>query len=159
MNRAEKYSRPQIVLHWAVAVLLVVSVISDEWMGAAWRAWVRQGDATGSVGSRIHVVVGITILALMTLRLLLRVFIGVPNPPAGENPMLAKAAGAAHWLLYALLVAMPLTGLAAWFGDVRTAAELHEVLFNLTLLVVGLHTAAALFHQYVLKDGLLLRMR
>lgn len=159
MSRAERYSRPQVMLHWAVAFLLIVSVISDEWMGAAWRTWVRQGDATGSIGSRIHVVVGIAILALVAVRLLLRVFTGVPNPPAGGNPLLAKAATTAHRVLYALLLAMPLTGMAAWFGDVRFAAELHEVLFNLTFLVIGLHTVAALFHQFVIKDDLLLRMR
>jgi len=35
---------------------------------------------------------------------------------------------------------------------------IHEILANTLLGLAGLHAAAALFHQYVLKDGALARM-
>ena len=56
------------------------------------------------------------------------------------------------------MLLMPVSGLVAWFGGVDTAADAHEVMSNLMLFVVGVHVAAALWHQFWLKDHLLLRM-
>jgi cytochrome b561 len=47
----------------------------------------------------------------------------------------------------------------AWFGAVRDAGEVHEALTTALLAVTGLHVAAALFHQFVLKTDVLVRMR
>ena len=83
---------------------------------------------------------------------------GVPPPPEGEGTLLGRAAALGHWALYALMVLMPVSGLVAWFGGVDTAGEAHEVMSNLMLFVLAVHVAAALWHQFWLKDHLLLRM-
>lgn len=73
--------------------------------------------------------------------------------------MLRKAAHWGHLALYALMILMPLSGLAAWFGGLEAAAEVHEAMKPLLLILVAVHVAAALWHQFWLKDGLLLRMK
>ena len=54
---------------------------------------------------------------------------------------------------------LPITGGMAWFGGIEVMAEAHEVLTSLLLVLVGLHVVAALYHQFWLKDGLLMRMK
>ena len=47
----------------------------------------------------------------------------------------------------------------AWFGGVDLAAQGHNVLKIVLLALVALHVLGALYHQFVLKDGLINRMR
>lgn len=153
------YSRLQIALHWTTLVLLGVSYLSSDGIKVAWRAFLRgTGDAVPSVQGMVHIWVGVAILALVALRLTLRLVRGVPPTPQSGNRLLELAGTAGHWLLYLLLLAIPGSGITAWFFGVKSAADVHEVLFNLGMAVVALHTVAALFHQYVLKDGLIRRM-
>ena len=69
------------------------------------------------------------------------------------------AAHVGHWALYALMVLAPVTGLAAWYGGIEAAAEVHELFKPLLIILVAVHVLAALFHQFVLKDNLLARMK
>jgi cytochrome b561 len=149
------YSRLQIGLHWAIALLLVVSFLSHEGMKDAWSAWTRQGTAVGS--GTLHVAVGLAVLALALLRLAVRLWRGAP-PRVPGSAALELAARVVHAMLYALLILIPASGAAAWFLGIDSAAEVHEVLFNLGWMLVALHSAAALFHHYVLRDGLIGRM-
>ena len=64
-----------------------------------------------------------------------------------------------HALLHIVLIAIPLAGLAAWFGGIGRAGDLHVLLTDLLLVLAGLHVAAALYHHFVLKDGLMNRLR
>jgi Cytochrome B561 len=156
----ERYSRAQVVLHWATLLLLLVSFVSHEGMKAAWRA-LRRGTETvdPGLGAQVHVWVGVTILALTVVRLALRLTQGAPKPVEGQPALMTIAAATLHGLLYLLLLAIPATGIAAWFGGVTDVGEVHEVLFNVALLLVAGHIGAALFHQFVMKDRLLARMR
>ena len=43
--------------------------------------------------------------------------------------------------------------------DVRPAAEAHEIMKALLMLLVGLHIAGALYHQFVLRNNLIGRMK
>ena len=65
-------------------------------------------------------------------------------------------AKAAHVGLYALMILMPLSGSMAWFGGVDLAAQGHNVL---RIALVAVHVVGALYHHFVLKDGLINRMR
>jgi cytochrome b561 len=121
---------------------------------------VRSGE--GAVASPLvaaHIASGAAIFLLALARLQIRLTRGAPPPPAAEHPALAWAAHATHWSLYALMLVIPLTGAVAWFRLNRTAASAHELLTTLLLVLVGLHIAAALFHQFVLRTNLLDRMR
>lgn len=155
--RAEGYNRAQIALHWAVAGVLLVSFFSHDAMKDALRA-VERGQDHGGVGYQVHVAAGLTVLALVAVRLLLRVVRPAPGLPPGTPPMIERAATLTHWALYALLVLIPVSGMVTWFGGIEDAGDVHELLFQVLFVLVALHTAAALFHHFVLKDGLLWRM-
>ena len=57
------------------------------------------------------------------------------------------------------MILMPLSGSVAWFGGVEAAAQGHNVLKIVLLALVALHLVGALYHQFVLRDGTLARMR
>lgn len=151
----QKYSGAQIALHWAIAVLIVANWFMGEGMGGALRAH-RAGEA--SVGTPWHVWLGVTILVLVLLRLVVRFGSGAPAPAPGTPPLLVLASIWGHRLLYLLMLAVPASGMAAWFGGIAKTGGAHELLVNILVVVVVAHTAAGLFHHYVLRDGLIARM-
>ena len=155
----EKYSKLQIGLHWGIAVLMVVSYVSSDAMEDVWRVLLRTGSAEPTAAARAHVLAGILIIALVLLRIVLRRVKGAPPMIETGKPLMDLAAKAVHVGLYLAMLAIPAAGLAAWFGGVKPAAEAHEVLFNIGLMLMIVHVAAALLHQFVLKDNLLARMR
>ena len=61
------------------------------------------------------------------------------------------------WLIYVLMIAVPLGGISAWFLGLETG-DIHALFANVLMVVALGHTAFALYHQYVVKDGLLRRM-
>lgn len=153
------YSATQIGLHWAVALLVLVQFLNNGAIGAAWRA-LRRGDAEVPGGFLVaaHVFVGIAILVFALWRITLRVTRGAPPAPAEEPRPLRLIAAATHGLLYLLLLAVPFSGLAAWFGGVAPAAGAHEVLKTALMLIVFLHIAGALYQRFVLKSDVVTRM-
>lgn len=165
------YGMVSRAIHWVSALLIA----------AAWLiGTTMEGGGRGTPGPMqvLHYSIGVLVLSLVAARLLWR---GVNRPPTAEPGMPAWqhfAAGVAHVALYALMLAVPLTGLAArWargrtvmlLGDItvpppfaipggRAWGEVHETLANLLLAVVLAHVAAALWHHFVLRDGVLRRM-
>jgi cytochrome b561 len=107
---------------------------------------------------------------------------GHPEPPPedGLPPRQVQSARAVHWLLYALLFVLPVLGWlnASWRGFpvimfglelpklLATRApgggwtgDVHALLATYGLLtLVGLHVAAALYHYFIRRDGVLQRM-
>jgi cytochrome b561 len=159
MSAPKGYSATQIGLHWLIAVLIIFQLIFGEDMTRVWRAIKNGTPATLDLWAWAHILVGIAVLVFAGWRLLLRATRGVPEAPHGGSAMATKAAEAGHWLLYALMIAAPVTGLLAWYGGVSSAAELHELLKPLFIILVAVHVVAALWHHFGLKDGLLDRMR
>ena len=159
MSVVKGYSLGQIRLHWIVAGLIVIQYVFHDAISHAWRAMGRGVVPTFDPMITLHVVAGVAILALAVWRLTLRGRRGTPQPPASGNPLQELIARVTHLGLYALLLLLPVTGLVAWFGGVRSMGEMHELLKGLLLILVGLHVAGALLHQFVLKDGLMLRMK
>lgn len=151
------YSRTQILFHWGVVLLLILSYVSSDAMKAAWFAIHKGRDAYGNTAAA-HVWIGVAILVLGVARLGLRLGRGAPELPEGGHPMADRLAKLTHLGLYLIVMLIPATGIGAWFGGFNLAGEVHEVLFNALMALVALHVAAALYHQYVLKDGLIRRM-
>lgn len=153
------YSARQIRLHWLVALVIMSQVVLSESISQAWRQ-VENGQSPASNWLILsHVFGGCLVLIFALWRLVLRQTRGVPPAPETEPASLRIVAHLAHLALYALMVLMPLSGLMAWFGGIAAAAEAHEVMKSLLLVLVALHVVAALWHQFWLKDGLLLRMK
>lgn len=127
-----------------------------------------------------HKSVGITVFALVILRLLWRWYTPAPKLPAGMKPLERLGAHASHVLLYALLLVLPLLGwltsnasnlTVRWFylfnlpnlvepdrGIARITKDLHDAGAWCLLALVCLHVAAAFWHEWVRKDGVLRRM-
>ncbi|WP_347312747.1 cytochrome b [Defluviimonas sp. SAOS-178_SWC] len=158
MSEVKGYSRTQIMLHWGIVLILVTSYISSDAMKSAWFALHQGRDAYGNTAAA-HVWGGIAILVLAVLRIAIRGLRGAPGLPKGGHPLLDRAAKLTHFGLYLGLIAIPALGIAAWYGGINLAGEAHEVLFNVLAALAALHVIGAVYHQFVLKDGLMERMK
>lgn len=125
----------------------------------------------------MHMSMGTLILALMVGRLLVRVFTKKPPHADIGNALLNKGAIAAHYVLYAVVIAMAASGLAIAkeaglfaivfggssvplpvdFNDIAPRAAHGVLAIVLSLTIIG-HVLAALYHQYIRKDSLFSRM-
>lgn len=172
-NTATRYGLVPQLLHWIVVILVVVQYVLAETaeglpLGMEKLATLSQ-----------HKSVGITILLVALVRIAWRLLDRPPPPP--PMPAWQRAASTlVHWGLYALLLALPLSGWmmssaanypVSWFGlaqlpdlvmpseDLKELLEeVHEGLFVALLSLAGLHVLAALKHQFVDRDALMWRM-
>ncbi len=135
--------------HWAMAVLVA-------------GAWLTAGDASIA----LHETIGVTVFVMVGFRLLWRSFDRLPGKPPMRNA-LARLSWLADILLYALLVAVPITGLiglqelpaiAAGLHPEHGVIDLHRLFGNLIILIAGVHSVLALYHHFVRKDGVLRMM-
>ncbi|KUF09422.1 cytochrome b [Pseudoponticoccus marisrubri] len=156
-DRPERYAPAQIALHWGILVLFALNVLIGDGMEEALRLRL-DGALPAGLSARVHPPVGVVVLLLTLIRIGLRWQNGAPALPETVPPLMARASHWMHMALYALLIAIPLTGMMAWGGGLRAAGEVHEALITATLILVAGHAAAALVHHFVLKDGLLRRM-
>jgi len=169
-----RYTKTAIAMHWLIVLMLIGAFALGWYMTDlkispaklqyyAWHKWL-----------------GITILGLVVLRLLWRVTHKPPPLPLATPRWQVLAAGAGHWTLYLLLLAIPLSGwahssaagfpvvyfgwlqLPDWLPKDKALAhqmeELHEMLTTALLVVVAAHVLAALKHHFIDRDGLLHRM-
>lgn len=157
MKVSSGYSGLQILLHWGILLLIAVNWLISDGMAIAFDAHTG-GTAYAFYPANIHIYVGLAILALVILRLIIRVMHGAPAESLSGGSLLATAGRLGHLALYALLIIVPGLGAVAWYLRIDPAGGLHVLTMNIMLILIGVHAAAALFHQYVLKDGLLKRM-
>lgn len=150
------YSRTQIALHWVIALLILFQFLFHDMIEEAYEA-VEKGLADPG-GFHPHAMIGMLVFFLTIWRLILRGKRGAPDLPEGGNPLQDTIAVWTHRTLYALLFLVPLSGFVAWNFGVDAAAEVHGSLFFLALLLIVLHIIGAIYHQYILKDGLIRRM-
>jgi cytochrome b561 len=163
-----RYSSLTIAIHWLTALFVL----------AAWFT-AEGGPNVRSNPPLLHFTLGLAVLLLVVPRLLAR-WMGAT--PRGEDPQsrwLELAARLGHSVLYLLLIALPLSG---WYaashlgipvsflgigvpsltapvqGAPGLIAELHENGGTVILILAGLHALIALWHQFILRDGVLGRM-
>ena len=164
-----RFAPPQRFLHWFMAAC----IISMLFIGAGMISTVAPKYLTLV---EIHKVLGIAILGLALIRLALRRYYGAPALPADLPAPIKLAAESSQYVLYALMIGMPLIGwgmLSAashpvrLFGSVDLPpimpvnANLYSLLqrahYFLGFAFFGLilmHVAALLFHKLVRKDGI-----
>jgi len=169
-----RYSAVAQALHWATAVLVLAAFIygpggSEQRVYSAARDFDRQ----------LHETLGLTVLALVVLRLAWRTVDERPDPPRVTR-WLGIAAKVVRIALYVLLFSVPLTAITgAWLeghpvtplGGMEippmlalshdtgaTIASIHTWLGDTILWVAGLHALAALYHHFVLRDDVLASM-
>lgn len=154
MATPSSYSRLQVALHWLVAALVLATWPTGGGMGRA----LHQKLEGIYPGFQPHVWLGIAVFATVMLRLAVRCAEGVPDAPAGSSDPEARARHYGHLLLYGLLVAIPLAGVATWFFGATGVAEAHALAGNALIWLAGGHALIALWHHYVRRDGTLARM-
>ena len=174
-NTAEHWGPVSQALHWLVVLLVlmlaVVGLSLDSLPKTPKYFWVFT----------MHKSIGITVLVLVLLRIGWRLYAGAPAPVAGTPAWQARIASVTHFLLYALLLAMPLSGWLydsasglrpfRWFGLVLmpklaapgealadNAHAAHEWLFWVLVALVAVHAAAAFHHHVFRNDATLSRM-
>lgn len=153
------YSARQIRLHWIVVALIALQFLLSDSIESAWDAPSAGLTASSYWLIWAHILGGVLILLFAFWRLGLRQIRGVPPAPEVKPEILKLAAHLGHLGLYALMIAMPLSGAVAWFGGIKPAAEAHGLLKMALIALMAAHVGAALWHQFWLKDGLLLRMK
>lgn len=153
MKTTTGYSGLQIALHWLVAILIVIAWFTGEGAEEA----MEVAEEGGVVGFVPHVALGLAILALVVVRVLVRLGRGAPAAPGVPGSLQVLAADWGHRLIYLLMIAVPLGGISTFFLGLEVG-EIHGLAANVLMAVVLGHALLALYHQYVLKDGLLRRM-
>ncbi|WP_208352802.1 cytochrome b/b6 domain-containing protein [Pseudaestuariivita rosea] len=129
----------------------------------------------------LHKTIGLTIFFLALLRIIWAIAQPKPLPLASHNRIEQFAAATVHWLLYASLIIVPLTG---WIHHAATAgfapiwwpfgqslpfvpkddnvahifASLHIIFERVLVLAFVLHVAGALKHHFFDRDSTLRRM-
>lgn len=180
--KGNRYALPQRIIHWSVALLVLVSLGTGMLLG--WLGFEGARDALGLAATNglytTHKTVGVLILALMLMRVLARLGYGKPGYVQPLAPAKRVASSTVHGLLYVLLLTQPVLGwLATATGDfpvdffgvtlpglVGVDKALSEVLFEwhgvvawTILALASLHVAAAVHHWRVLRDEVMHRMR
>lgn len=154
-------------LHWAMALMILAMLFVGAAMVASLsgRPWLLD----------LHRPLGIAILVLAVLRLVHRLRHPPPPLPDSLPRWQQSAAHASHWLLYGLMLAMPLLGwalLSAAGDPVRMAGDwvlppiaprdpalyaalrwAHGALGYALFATSLVHMSAALRHAWVLRDG------
>ncbi|MDY7538837.1 cytochrome b [Undibacterium sp. RTI2.1] len=170
----QRYSRPSILLHWLVAILIIAAFILGNVMAD------MSFSPTKLKYFSWHKWLGVTILGLVATRLLTRLFSTVPAYPDSMPGWQKKSASALHGLLYILMFAIPLSGYfytsaagypVVYLGLIQLPTiigpnaelkpilkDLHEILTKILFVVFCLHVAAAFKHLIINKDGIFQRM-
>lgn len=160
MHAPDHYSRTQIILHWTVAVLILLQFLFSDGMSTAWRAY-EHGTYVATdftTGALMHIIGGVAILLLAIWRVILRLRNGGPAPEAAEPKALQMLASVVQFVLYATLFLMPITGMLAWGGGIVAAGEWHQVVKLVLIVAVTLHITGALVQHFVFKTDVLKRM-
>ena len=152
LDRARPHGWAAKLLHWSTAALLLFAFIDN-------------GDVTNALrdpaAMAFEARVGIVVLAAFALRY---AWMHLFNKGASRLPATAPqwerlASRLAHHSLYLCVAAIVATGLLIPVAQshapnlIRAASDLHEFFAGLTLLVIGAHVAAALWHKLVRRDG------
>ncbi|MCK1367822.1 cytochrome b [Bradyrhizobium sp. 62] len=166
------YGTPAKVLHWLVVALLAVQFSLG---------WLMPDVHAGPPGRAmtLHISLGLTILALILLRLVWR----ITHPVAPESslpPWQRVSSEAVHWLLYVLVLAATITGwlfasFRGWSVSYFNLIPLpmlagknpvaihqidgwHQIAEWALLIAIGVHVAAAFAHIFIYRDGVMQRM-
>ena len=173
MNATSRYHPLLAALHWTLAVLIIAALM----VGYFALAPTPNADAQKIGVLRLHMVVGMLILALMAIRFVVRLRTARPSIATTGYPLLDRIALIAHSGFYVLVLLMAGTGLAtailaglnrivfqgtgeplpASFSIYPTFIA-HSYLAALLAALIALHVLAACYHQFVKRDGALRRM-
>lgn len=168
-----RYHPALVALHWILAIMIIVALV----MGGQVLAALPNDSPDKMFSLRAHMSIGLIIGTLMVARLVTR--LRTQHPPKADtgNALLNMGGQVAHWALYAIVLLMVASGigisiaaglpgivfggsgapLPETFNDLAPRAA-HGIISKLLALTILAHIAGWLYHQFVLKDGLISRM-
>jgi cytochrome b561 len=171
---SERYNPVSILLHWAVALLIFAAFPLGMYMADL------ELSPTKLQLFSYHKWIGVTVFALVAVRLAWRAGHPPPPPIAGMPRWQEISSVAIHHLLYLLMIVVPISGWlmssakgvqTVWFGVLplpdllqkdkelgSLLEDVHQLLAFSMAFLVAIHFAAAIKHQFIDKDGLMLRM-
>jgi cytochrome b561 len=176
MNKGDVWPLSFRLVHWTSAALVIAALGLGTYMMQLVHDPAERFELT-----QTHKSIGITVLALTVVRLCLRIFTRAPQPEPAA-PFVRLAAKAAHIVLYALLLVMPLSGwliatttpvrvptfvfglvelpypLSPDLAAYRIAHTIHVVSAIFLAFLIVLHVAAAIIHAFLWHDRTLARM-
>jgi cytochrome b561 len=162
-------------IHWLMAALIFVALPLG-----VWASFLPAGSGMRIEILFFHKSIGVTVLGLVALRIVWRLIVGAPAyaEPLGRAIQAASRAG--HLALYALMIAMPISGYVAstaggkavsWFGLFElprlvakdrslavTAGWAHLVFAWMLAFVLAAHLGAVVWHAAIKRDSVLTRM-
>lgn len=174
-NTADRWGPVSQAFHWIIVLLILGLAIVGLTMGELPKTpkyfWVYT----------MHKSTGLLVLALVIARLGWRWYAGKPEPVPGTPTWQERIATVTHWLLYGLILLMPVSGWLydsasglrpfRWFGlfdmpklvapneAIRDASHnAHEWLFWVLVALVLAHAGAAFYHHVFQRDATLTRM-
>jgi cytochrome b561 len=169
----QRYHPLLVALHWLMALMIIMALAA----GGLLLANMPPDSPDKVEGLGGHMIFGMAIGILLLLRLLTRTRSTHPPHATTGNDLLDRLGRWTHWGFYILIAGMVLTGLATALGAglfpivYGGAADTlppglasmptriaHGLIATLLVALIVLHIAAAIYHQVVLKDGLLRRM-
>ncbi len=176
-NLPTRFDKISIILHWSIGFAIIAVAGIELLRGELF----PKGSYFREVLKAVHDPAGTVVFALVLLRLVWRSTHAAPAMLESMQPWEQFSAKLSHYTLYAMMVAIPLTGIAYTlargrlidFGmfqivypfnhvmsrnAVRTLKDLHEFLGQAVLFLAFVHAAAALWHHYGRKDEVLSRM-
>jgi cytochrome b561 len=195
MNNLTSYTKTAKILHWLIA-LLIFGMFALGWFMAdipkeapkqtvfnifdlgIFHWTMAEEISPRSFYFNVHKSFGVTILALIFLRVLWRLTHKPPAILASYKAWESKLAKSAHHFLYVLMVILPVSGVIMatyskygikWFGmefikgldnnDMREIfKEAHEIIGLIMVAIIVLHILGALKHKFIDKDDTLKRM-
>jgi cytochrome b561 len=172
-NTSESYGVVAKGFHWFVAIIVFIMLPLGFLMDSI--------PPLHAFLNTAHKSLGITVLAIMVLRLLWKLSNKSPNPPKDSPVAMVVMAKLMIAALYVALFVMPLSGwimstasghVPLFFGIfmfpipgvslgsplLGLAHETHDVMAWIIIALVLVHTAAAFYHHFVRRDNVLLRM-
>ncbi|MEN3290763.1 MAG: hypothetical protein V7642_16 [Burkholderiales bacterium] len=167
------YRRPAVTLHWLLAILIVAQVALGIYMMSV------EDDPGSERYFILHMSTGIMIGTLVLLRVAWRLTHKPARLPRSVARWEVRATHMVQWLLYACMLAMPVTGylgasfsregvvlfglpLSAWASSNKELSEeffsIHMMIAVVLVALVGLHVLGALKHLLIDKDRVFQRM-
>lgn len=171
MSSPNKYSRPTIILHWLFAITIIAVFVLGK---------ILEGTAISPEKLNIfmaHAGLGGLTGLFLIYRIVLLFKHARPQPDPDWGGVMISLSKLVHLLLYLAPLALVISGMSmaifaglmelaiagnwqAWPENITISpAAIHGLAAPVLLVSVGLHVVGALYHQFVLKDNLVARMK
>jgi cytochrome b561 len=166
------YRLGAITFHWIMFVLVVIvgvlGLLHDSWPKPTQAYWIN-----------VHALIGILLWLVLVARFSYRLRHVPPSLPADIGAFSRRFSSPVHLTLYGLMFIIPIIGVVTFvyhgrifhfglfdldFGIKKNRAifepteDIHGYLAYALFALAGLHALAALWHHFILHDGVLARI-